>query len=250
MKDLKTSGDLTEKYFFDFIEQRLPTYIKIWERFISYPDKLVKEREKRKKKRLSQLIYTCLDGVVSVKFIIDKHKKGVNLPSIEDEDFIPIYYEMMNDLFLFNAHIGRVSELIRKEIPKILKGMKQSLLQKYFDNRNNIIHSPRIPFYREGEFLTIPKFEGQDQIEAWTHDDKMLWSDVDPNKFQFLSDYIVTTFDNFLIDLEQVFKIILSKIKEIFPYFFVEEAAHVPIQEQPVLFQSGSNADSSGGFNK
>lgn len=247
MKNLQQNGDLIERYFFAFIEQHLPTYIKLWEEFISQPDESLNTEKKRKKLRLSQLLYTCLDGVVSVKPIKVRHESGVYLPDLKDTNFIPAYYDLMNDIFLFQAHIGRVSEIVRKEIPSILKGMNgKELLQEYFDARNNIIHSQRIPFsIEEDGILAIPKFEGQNQSESWKHYGNMIWSDVNPNRFQFLSDYIVSTFDNFMKDLEQVFKIILGKTKNIFPEIYSTNTLVDPISEQPILFLSGSTEDPS-----
>jgi hypothetical protein len=166
------------------------------------------------------LLYTCFFDTIALYRIVEKNNgKEIKIDSGNSDLFINALYEAFNDLMLFQSHIGRVSEIIRKEIPGIVNGINgKDLLQKYFDSRNNYLHSQRIPISITDEnIILIPKFSAQDKSKGWKHkegNNYVVWRDVNPSDFQFISDYYKEFFEEFLKELNTTFEIILSKIPD------------------------------------
>lgn len=218
---LQEKGDILEKLNYAFISSQLPAYEKIWEKFIScHSDKYKHNEERKKKHRLAQLLYTCLHGTIALKRIVEKYSTNeVFIDKTDPSKYLNQVLDFLDDLMLFQSHIGTVSEIIRKEVQALVKGINgKELLGKFFESRNNVVHSQRIPItVAEDGILLIPIFRGQGNLNGWRHkngDEIVTWTDVDPNDFQFPTDYFKDFFTEFIPELNMAFEKILSSLPE------------------------------------
>lgn len=191
---IKVHGDILEREYYDFIQQYVPAYELIWKiyigndgqnQMIEIPSLSSKEKERRY--FFSQYHYTALESLV----LMDITKKRILESKVTN---IKENLEVFNYLITYIAHAGRIYDMVRKMGDKLgIPDLKEDLY-KYYQTRNELLHNKKIPYQLiEGE-ITIPIIESGEQINfAWN--ERKLWNDMDPNKFEFLNDFVNDTFN-------------------------------------------------------
>lgn len=127
----------------------------IWNLTIGQEYKNIKVNEKREYQRIAEYQYTCLESIICLMKIVNEGKGFYQLkPTLEN------YLVIINSFFLFEAHLGRIFETL-KRIRGVLKINSDSQMKEFYHHRHNVIHSHKLPFKFEGKTILIPKLKAQ-----------------------------------------------------------------------------------------
>jgi len=145
-------GDLLESQNLEFINKYLSNYKKIWEIYLGndgtnrLPKQNISSIENRRREKVSQHNYTCLESVICMKAILEIiDKKQIN--SFEINQLIEVY----NLYMCFFAHIGRIRDNLIYSYKKVnddeilLKEFKKPL-ESFYKERCVVLHNIKIPF--------------------------------------------------------------------------------------------------------
>ncbi len=215
--DVAVDGDILECEYGAFIKAQLPEYGKIWERYIgcgeTYEEiksRCQSEENIKKQSKFSQFHYTCLESLIGMKTIVDQINK-IEINSLS------VYIDVNNLFLAYQAHAGRIRDAIENMCILLRIGDKGTaeIVKKIEDEwrqRHVILHGPKIPYMIIYDRIAVPSIQGNEiDIDKWN--DKMLWHQVDPEKFKFLEDYLDETLKQLIVKVRACLSSFLEIIK-------------------------------------
>lgn len=136
--------------------------------------------------------------------------KSVETVNTKDPDQ---YLDMLNKFIAFQAHSGRIrdntKEFLRYYLPFRKADELSFRLEDFYQKRNNVLHSKKLPFKIEDNLVLMASVKGANESDKGWHSD-MNWSDFDASKLVILQDYLIET----LRELCSTFNDILSNLIE------------------------------------
>lgn len=218
-------GDLLEQVFSDFIIQRLPNYEQIWKMFIgnkkfstnnqisdladiyNFPINLQEARRDFAEKH-----YSCLESIICLKIIVEK-VKSEKLINYDNTDK---YLEHINLFMAYNAHIGRITDLVENLAEnKLLKVKLSRNFNEYYQRRNVILHGKKIPVIfdiNKTDSVSIPRPKGEkEDPKKWN--DTNNWIDLEDQEFTTVEDYLIETFNSIVTNFNALLGNIYSELK-------------------------------------
>lgn len=212
MCDLKKYGDLLEKTYHEFINSELPNYELIWDKFVSKNYKLNSDDSKIKR-LISEYNYTCFESLISIKNISEKDY--YNFLSSEQNDIKKTkqYIELTNDVIVFEAHLGRIYETMKRIWGK-LQMKENNKMKEFYHHRHNVIHSHKIPVSFMNNIIAIPELNAQGNENGWNDKKDLSWTDFFTNtdNIQAIDDYFKDVFERLTVTMNEAFSSIMSKI--------------------------------------
>jgi len=238
---LSEHGDILERTEYEFINSKLGGYEIIWKQLVGHdgkgkmPQLQLPEDASKTRVKFAESMYTCLESAVCMKYIVEEIK-DLQVTGYKE------YLKFLNSLICFQAHAGRIRDNIKKLTASMISSGREQeecniLLEKCYQERNNILHGTKIPFALLEKSVLIPLPQGKDiDTKRWSTD--KTWDDIEIEDYKFLEIYLQESFDDILSNLNRSLFKILPHV-----YSFVEEndiklvAPDTPYQ---TLFPSGS----------
>lgn len=225
MSNLKIKGDLLERLNYEFINDKIPNYELVWDKFVSVNFDLNAENEKIKQ-LISEYNYTCLESVICIKTINDKDYinifGGKVSSNLTETQVLSNYISFINDFFVFEAHMGRIFETMERTW-RLLKMKEDDKLKEFYHHRHNVLHSHKLPLQFYNNFIAIPELYAQGNNNGWNHKEKFTWDDFlsDSKYIQAINDYFKDTFNRLGSALNISFCTIMSKLKDLIKEWLV-----------------------------
>lgn len=213
---LSEHGDAIERSYSDFIESRLPGYIKIWESYIGHDGKgnyleinNIGQDEKDRRNLFVQYHYTCLESIVSMNEIIGemKHLRKV---SLSDAEGIRSYIGCFNLFIAFYAHSGRIKDLVEK---MALSWGQKDLgkdFNEFYQQRNNVLHESKLPVAFIAEAIAILPPEGEEEDKKKWGGER-IWANANEDDFEFINEYLTRFFEEILNRLNSFLQALFAK---------------------------------------
>jgi hypothetical protein len=215
--NLQINGDLLERLNYNLIHNRIPNYELIWDKFVSVNFILNADNEKLKK-LISEYNYTCLESLICMNIIGEKDYTNIfavkDSSELTDSQMLSNYISFINDFFIFEAHLGRIYETMKRTW-ELLKMKEDDNLKEFYCHRHNVLHSHKLPLQFHNKFIAIPELQAQGSENGWSDKGKFAWEDFlsDNNYVQALNDYFDDTIDRLVNVLNVSFSAIMSKLK-------------------------------------
>lgn len=230
MKKLNKNGDLLEREYYNFISQKIKSYECIWNIVIGQDYENIAQEKRKNFRRIAEYQYTCLESIICIKLINEKKNE---LDTAQSPNILKKILEIVNNLFLFEAHMGRIYETLER-VWTILNMKNNEDMKEFYHHRHNVIHSHKLPLKIEEGLISIPILKAQNHGKTnseigWNDRDKekRTWDDFlkDDNELQFLTDYFNDTERRLVENFEIALKGILSQLKEQIKKFKVSDSA-------------------------
>jgi hypothetical protein len=258
--DTARSDFLFEKFNIKFIRERLPHYEVIWSNFSSREFNSLSEEKRRKKQLIAENLFTCLESVICMKKICEtEHVKTFYDDSgkkVSNQLILEKYIDLLNDFLAYHTHIGRIHERIEKVYSilghgkvKIKYTIKNDIIN-FYGQRNNVLHSHKLPFLIDKDLIGIPELESQGIRDGWDHKEDFIWQDFlkSEKKLQPLKIYFEETFSKLCLALDSRFSSIMSEIKKWTKNWEISDSHEFPTPEWQQAFDGPSNT-SGASFN-
>ena len=227
---LQKKGDLLERKYFDLIQEKIPAYIDIWEKYIGNDgsENLIEQRhlgqvDKEKRKNFSEYHYTCLESLVCMSEIA---KNNFEVNSMDT------YLNTLNFSIAFQAQAGRLRDNVKKMLELFNMDKLIEQLEDTYQRRNTVLHGKKLPFKIDSGFMVLPIIKGKEEENNKWHE-KMNWGDISSTETQFLNNFINESFE----EICHVFNKILNNLKT--PIFNF-------IRENEINISSFDNSEESG----
>lgn len=216
MSKLKDNGDLLERLNHQFIEEFLPNYELVWEKFVAVNFNINDENEKIKQ-QISEYNYSCLESAICMQSIRDKDY--INLfeqEGLTESELLKNYLSFINDFLVFEAHMGRIFETLERTWA-LLKMKKNEDLLEFYHHRHNVIHSHKLPLQFNVNSIGIPELKAQGEENGWSDKEKLTWGDFlsDSKHIQVLDDYFIETCKKLFEALNISFGAVMSNLKDL-----------------------------------
>lgn len=213
--DIAKHGDSLEKEFSDLIKEKIPNYELIWKNFIGHngSGKMLlsvglKDSKEKKRVLFAEYHYTLLESIVGLHLIISK---ADNYTFTNVRDLIL----QNNDIIAFHAHIGRIRDCIKK-IGELFDINDIYLkFDKCWKERCAVLHSKKLPIaILDGIYLVLKDAE---LIE----DNKQVlsWNDFGGSDFDFLNDYLKSSYETIINEVNSSLAAIYGALKTEFTPF-------------------------------
>lgn len=247
MKKLNIHGDLIERLNYSFIVEKLPLYEKTWEKIFAKKYTFISEQEKKLLRKIAEYQFTCLESLVCMKRVSTKQHAS-NLSEkykIGEKEFLDAYLGLVDDFFVFESHMGRIFETM-KRIWRELKLSEKSDIKEFYHHRHNVIHSHKLPFKIDEKLIAIPELKAQGILDGWNDKINQTWEEfMDSENFQPLDYYLEDTFERLCGSVNNCLHPILSKLSELTRKLggFDFEFTDFERQDFPEDYSSPSGAD-------
>lgn len=207
-------GDALEQNYFEFINDKLPTYEKIWGSYIGNNGhnnmiqvEVLPPKDNIKRQHLSEYLYTCLESIICMKEIT---RLNFNFEQLSIEKYLSI----LNNQMAFQANASRFRDNAKNLMCQYMfcseVNSKIKIIKEIYDERCCILHGKKIPFILIEGKIQIPKKEYlskyQNQIRY-----KYTWDNFDINEFEVLNLHLEKAFNEICEYFESI-------LKEIWPY--------------------------------
>lgn len=184
---IRDYGDLLEKEFAEKIEQRIPSYAKIWAKYIGNDGDAhalamqgAKEGVLESRQKCWQRIYTLFESLASCW---DIEEDFLNTKAI---DQAKTYVQYLNFWMAFYAHLGRIRDMVDKIANEIKKPELVAPLKKYWEQRHIVLHGPKVPLKCINNVVGVPELG--DEPRRWN--DKMLWEQLELTNYMQISERV------------------------------------------------------------
>ncbi len=153
------SGDFLERYYKDFIREKIPSYELIWGSFIGNDGNCnmitihgFPQSENDKRLNLSEYLYTCLESIICMKEISEQKMDSGELSISE-------YLILINLKMAFDAHVGRFRDNAKNLMKLYLSCSDVDYnikdISDLYKERCAVLHGIKIPYeYKDGKFYT------------------------------------------------------------------------------------------------
>lgn len=212
--DLRTQGDKVEIDNYKFISENLAGYEEIWKVYVGHDgtgDILavsgLGDEENGKRKKTAQHNYTILISLLGLRDTMEEYKDHVF-----KQDLITKYD---GDIVKVLGYVGRVRDNIEKLYFQFKKDGKALIvdLNKFYEERNQILHNTRIGLFIKDGQLWIPKtliatkpFKNDVDWKKLDDNDVIKFHDFINDAFKTLTDNSNRCFYNILPDIRAMVK--------------------------------------------
>jgi hypothetical protein len=242
---LGAHGDPVEREYSKFLDERLPSYAKLWSYFVGNDGNSqlmpvpLNDEHSTLRHQVNQFTYSCIESAIVARrcearataiaaSYAHKHKLAA------DE-----YLDLSEALFSYYTQLGRVRDLVEKlGIAIKLPGLA-SELDEYFKQRSNVLHEARVPLMLTGDALGITPPEGAvEASDRWGKN--KLWAMQDDLDVKDLVPLITDTTDAMLAQLESALARAFAQLMS-GPLRRVADALDKPLdQDHAPMLTSGS----------
>ena len=209
--DISKHGDVLEKEYNELLLGKLLAYVEIWKHYIGNDGtgRLIEmpnldDQETKNREMFSQYHYSAFESLVGMKLVVD---------SVDEIESIEDYIRANNEFLAFQAHAGRIHDVIAKMGYHFGFNDLNKKLKDYYQQRNVILHGCKIPFIFIEMLLAIPPIMGsEEQPEKWHL--KKSWNEVRDEDYAILSEYLEETFESITVLLNNALNRLLPRVKE------------------------------------
>lgn len=213
--DITKHGDALEKEFSYLILDKIPKYNLIWKKYIGHdgsgkmlPPIGLSDKQKEKRVLFAEYHYTILESVIGIHVIIFKSDE-YSFKSVKD------LILQNNDIISFHAHVGRIRDCIKKIGELFSNNGLYLRFDKCWKERCAVLHSKKLPMaIIDGIYLVLKDaelIEDNKQVQSW--------NDCDADDFNFLSDYLKTTYESIINEVNSSLAAIYDNLKNEFTNF-------------------------------
>ncbi|MCX8487272.1 MAG: hypothetical protein ORN53_08915 [Crocinitomicaceae bacterium] len=212
------NGDQLEASYSEFIRNNISNYELIWSDFIGndgnghIPTCGLEPEINRLRADVGQQLYTVIESIICMELI--KSKQLEEIENFQD------YLEIINSLMSFHSHMVRVHDNLQK-IAMILfnisKGETKEILkpvEDFYQKRNNILHSRKLPIRFYDTALLIPGIGGANPKPGEWHD-KLTWDSTDGEDYAFLESYFEESVIKLCKSVNEVLCKLIKPVKEL-----------------------------------
>ncbi len=206
-------GDILERHFVEEIQQRIPSYARIWAEYIgndgtahALPMEGVKDEITKSRQNYWQCIYTLFESL-AFSWNIERE-----LAATERIEYAEHYIQYLNLWMSFYAHLGRIHDMVEDVACAELK--RKDLLkpfEEYWQARHIVLHGRKVPLKNINGVVAIPDLGEGDR--HWN--DKMSWEQLGPADFKKISESVTSI----LREIEPQLDRFLAEIRKVLPKF-------------------------------
>jgi hypothetical protein len=207
---LKSDGDFLERHLADRIHELIPSYARIWTEFVgndggasALPMIGAGQEAEQSRSKHWQRLYTILESLGLCWHIEEELHRLQEVKTFND------YARNLNLWMAFYSHLGRIYDMIKDISGELGKPKMLTPFDEYWKERHIVLHGPKVPLKWVSNVLAAPPLSKNSR--HWN--DKMVWSDLCTDDFEFLSDGVTTILRELAIRLERF----LAEMRKLLP---------------------------------
>jgi hypothetical protein len=215
---LSIGGDPLERAYASFLNERLPSYERIWSHFIGNDGQSemptvpgLSDELDRMRQKVNQFSYSAMESALGASRCRDQVEAIVSRTASEEALSAHDFLDLSTQLLAFYAHLGRIHDLVEKlgfsiRLPDLARPLKE-----YYQQRNNVVHEARLPMiFLDGSIGVVPPEGLADDSQRWRKNQMWTskWDSIHAELVSLISD----TFEGVLRNLESAFATAFSSL--------------------------------------